>query len=246
MWTFATKRLETHTFGFLEPVLKQVSLPGLPSCFGSINRLLGNLQSCAAPRCELCCGTFPYLSELGRELPELPVCLGCGIKTDSKQQCCPHTVWLTYKMEVEGSRSYPKPVQLIFFFLNVSAVSWYNEETIVVVPTLTTRGAVPLPPALCRNGLHAVNFIFNFYAYKRFLSGVFQVCFWSGFHSEFCKHLWFPTSGFHVQATWTLFTLYSVTLLAVEHPVLLGCFVSHRSEHFLFSLFWNADIQGYS
>jgi len=71
---------------------------------------------------------------------------------------------------------------------------------------------------------------------------VFQVCFWSGLHSEFCKHLWFPTSGFHVQATWTLFTLYSVTLLAMEHPVLLGCFVSHRSENFLFSLFSNADI----
>jgi len=119
VWTFATKNLETHAFGFLEPVPKQVSPPGLPSCFGSMNRLVGNLQSCAAPRCELRCGTFPYLSELGRELPELPVCHGCGIKTDSKQQCCPRTVWLTYKMEVEGSRSYPKPVQLILFFLNM-------------------------------------------------------------------------------------------------------------------------------
>ena len=71
------------------------------------------------PRCELRCGTFPYLSELGRQLPELPVCLCCGIKTDPKQQCCPHNVWLTYKMEVEGSRTYPKPVQLILFFFSM-------------------------------------------------------------------------------------------------------------------------------
>jgi hypothetical protein len=66
-------------------------------------------------RCELRCGTFPYLSELGRELPELLVCL--GIKADPKQQCCPHNVWLTYKMEVEGSRSYPKSIQLILLYM---------------------------------------------------------------------------------------------------------------------------------
>jgi hypothetical protein len=67
-----------------------------------------------------------------------------------------------------------------------------------------------------------------------------RFAFWGGFHSEFCKQLRFLTSGLHVQATWTVFTLYNVTLLAMEHPVLLGCFVSRRSEHFLFSLFWNA------
>ena len=35
-------------------------------------------------------------------------------------------------MEVEGSRSYHKPVQLIILFKYVSAISWYNEKTIGV------------------------------------------------------------------------------------------------------------------
>jgi hypothetical protein len=73
--TLCHKMFETHAFGLLEPDPKQVSLSSLPILFWKCKPCVGQLaklrdsQPEGMPRCELRCGTFPYLSELGRELP---------------------------------------------------------------------------------------------------------------------------------------------------------------------------------
>jgi len=72
-------------------------------------------------------------------------------------------------MEVEGSRSYPKPVQLIFFFLiyfcsffkYISAVSWYNEETIGVPFSAEVRAFTLLHNVYTGFGSHVASHLID-------------------------------------------------------------------------------------